>query len=371
MEKLVIKYWLKPLVTEDIFKDQFAFIPLQGRGTQSILTIIYGKILELKEKRNCFNAVLIDFSKAFDKVQPTDILNSLYQNGAPKESLYWIKSYLTDRGHCVSTNNEVSNVHNVHSGVPQGSVLGPLLFAFVISTLTPSSNNNNMYYKYADDLTILSKANLQEELNHIENWCKENSMTINIEKTKIIHFCSNKNNNCCDSYYTLYNQRIDYVNESKLLGLIISNDLKWNSFVNNSVKKASKLVFLIVQLKRANVSKDNLWKIYNIFIRCHLTYACLAWCNLPSYLLQNLAKFEKKISIIIGSKPEENIIDFMDRLNKKMAENIIINKDHPIRQLLIYIDNQRSTRHSNSIPNLIIPYCSTSLRLNSFFKFFL
>lgn len=371
LEKFVLKHWLSKIITEQKFQDQFAFIPLKGRGCQVAITVFYGRVIELISKGYYVDAILIDFSKAFDKATNSNILDSLYNLGASRECINWINQFLTGRlqhvkiGHSISTNKLVS------SGTPQGSIISPVLFACLISSLQPVSTNSQLF-KYADDVTLIhwyknkEDSVLQLEVNNINDWSARHQLTINPTKTKLIHFCGSKMR--IPPNISLNDINIEIVDNCNLLGVIISSNLKWNAHVNYTLKKSSKRIFFLVLLRRAGIAKNSIITFYNAMIRSILTYSFVATCNMPAYLFDKLIKFERRCSYVIGSNLETNISSFTDTLCKKFAEKIRNNPSHPTRQLFIINANNRSNR-SNS--NITVPYSNSSLVTNSFIKYFI
>ena len=137
--------------------------------------------------------VLIDFKKAFDLVDHHILLSKLELYGLNNEVLLWFNTYLTHRQQQVSNNNSKSDFETVTCGVPQGSILGPLLFLLFINDL-PLYMKNVSADLYADDTTLydiqtsleMIEQNLQTGLNQLHVWCRNNGMVLNSSKTKVM-----------------------------------------------------------------------------------------------------------------------------------------------------------------------------------------
>ena len=138
--------------------------------------------------------VLVDFKKAFDLVDHQILLSKLKLYGIQNETLIWFNSYLSQRRQQVVINNRKSDFKRVSCGVPQGSILGPLLFLLFINDL-PLYTNNFHTDLYADDTTLydiqesqeIIEQNFQSALNQLHVWCKSNGMLLNSAKTKVMH----------------------------------------------------------------------------------------------------------------------------------------------------------------------------------------
>ena len=178
--------------------------------------------------------VMIDFRKAFDLVDHTLLLKKLKYYKISEETISWFSSYLLGRNQKVFVNNVLSESENVICGVPQGSILGPLLFLIFINDL-PLNINNVLTDLYADDTTLYyidkSEAYIEQQLQcallKLSEWCKENGMLINTTKTKVMLITTPQRR----FYLNNYNPQLTYNNEQlsvvaceKILGVFIDNN---------------------------------------------------------------------------------------------------------------------------------------------------
>ena len=171
------------------------------------------------------------------------------------------------------------------------------------------------------------------------------------------------------SFYNIfyYHITIESIATVKLLGLLISDNLKWNEHVTSAVNKASKLFYYIVCLKRSAIRPLTLFQIYCALVRPLLTYSLTATINMPQQLIAKLARTEKRFLKIIQNQPSMTLAEFSTKVAIKFVESVKAYEDHPFRQHLTVFEPLR-TRSQRS---LLAPKCRTSLKNNSILKFFL
>ena len=206
------------------------------------------------------DVVVMDFAEAFDKVAHNRLLYKLSSYGVKGNTLGWIGSFLSGRSQKVVLEGKSSSSAPVLSGVPQGSVLGPILFLIYINDL-PEYVSNSTVRLFADDtllyLTIHNSSDcikLQEDLNNLERWESDWQMSFHPDKSKVIHITTKKKH--IIHKYTLHGHTLSSVPQIKYLGVNISQDLKWNSHINSVSSKANQtLGFLKRNLKINSQSK--------------------------------------------------------------------------------------------------------------------
>ena len=187
--------------------------------------------------------VLLDFSKAFDKVNHLKLLFKLSQHGVKGNTLNWIRAFLLGRTQAVVLEGERSSEVPVTSGVPQGSVLGPLLFLLYINDLP--QNIQSQVRLFADDtavyLTVSSFKDvniLQADLDTLQEWERTWDMEFNPGKCQVLQITRSKQP--LQPQYTLHGQVLESVDSAKYLGVTISQDLNWNNHINNIIGKANR-----------------------------------------------------------------------------------------------------------------------------------
>ena len=242
--------------------------------------------------------VLIDLSKAFDTLNHDIILSKLGYYGVSGVELRLLSNYLSDRVQYVEYLGAISQSRSIGVGVPQGSILGPLLFLIYINDLPKSSDMFNILM-YADDTTLFcnfdttcDSEKINSELEKKYRWLCSNKLSLNVGKTKFACFHTGQRIVAYPELKT-NNFIIDRVTEFKFLGLIISSNMKWKKHIDHIALKVSKIIGIMHRLKFI-LPADVLLTIYNSLILPHFNYCHLAWgSNITArhklHLLQKMA----------------------------------------------------------------------------------
>ena len=217
-------------------------------STTTAVLDVSENILEQLDKNNFVGAVLIDLKKAFDTVDHKILLKKLWCYGFQNQSFDWFESYLTDRQQLTLVNNIMSDLlHEDVYGVPQGSVLGPLLFLLYIDDIK-SVIQNAYCHLYADDTIILKGASdpdsliasLERELSNVDHWLSINKMTINTKKTEVIFFGNKAHLKKLDNKTVRYlDTPLKRKDKVKYLGVLFDEKMQWKYQIKNITQKAS------------------------------------------------------------------------------------------------------------------------------------
>ena len=194
--------------------------------------------------------ILLDFSKAFDKVNNLKLLYKLSCVVVKGNTINWIQSFLIGRTQTIVLDGESSEKVKVTSGVLQGSVLGPLLFLLYINDLP--ENIQSQFRLFADDTAVyLTVTNMQDsqvlqsDMESLQHWERTWDMEFNPGKCQVIHITRSKS--AVKSRYFMHNQELDSVDAAKYLGVTISKDLSWNTHINNITSTANKTLGFVIR----------------------------------------------------------------------------------------------------------------------------
>ena len=277
---------------------------------------------------------MIDFRKAFDLVDHQLLLNKLRIYRFSDLSLSWFKSYLSNRSQQVVINNSSSTSDDVVCGVPQGSILGPLLFLLFINDLPLSLKHLPISVDlYADDTTLYGtasdksslEANLQKALDSVHTWCLENGMLINTDKTKLMLIASRqKRNSLIDGELKITFNNIDLKTSTneKILGVHVDQNFVWNNHFQHVSQKISSHLWLLSQIQTyLTVQHRSLF--YNAYIKSHIEYCYVVWGNSCSFNAYKIEKLQRRAcKLILGNdyttldaaRKELNILSFEETI---------------------------------------------------------
>ena len=291
MEKIIKERVMKHLTDNDLLsKKQHGF--MKGRSTVTQLLNFFDDCVEQVSNGFVVDTVYFDFSKAFDTVPHKRLMNKLQSYGISGHIQRWIKSFLTGRSQFVKVNDEISECLPVISGVPQGSVLGPLLFIIFINDL-PEIVTSSIYL-FADDTKLMRKITskheadaLQKDIDALEAWAKKWLLKFNIDKCHVLTL-GNFENTQYTKRYKLNGKEIEHVFEEKDLGVHIDSELSFDKHVSTIVNKANSIVGLI-RRSFSHLDGPLFKKLYTCFVRPHLEYAQSVW---SPYLMKHKRSIE-------------------------------------------------------------------------------
>ena len=246
--------------------------------------------------------VFCDISKAFDRVWHRGLLHKSKSYGIKNNTLAWFKNYLSGRKQCVVLNSIKSTYLPVKAGVPQGSVLGPLLFLIYINDISDSLTS--LTRLFADDSSLSSssrdlniiKQEINDDLIKLIEWAKTWLVVFNPNKTEIILFT----NRFFDNYPLIEfgNQAVKFVDQHKHLGLTFCSDGKWKNHIDEIISKSSKMLGILRKLKML-LSRKCLNSMYLSFIRPILEYADIVWDGCTEIESNRLEGIQKEAARIV------------------------------------------------------------------------
>ena len=261
------------------------------RSCESQLILCINDIAKSLDSGDQTDAILLDFQKAFDKVSHLKLLHKLNQYGIRGQLNQWVSSFLSNRSQSVVLEGARSKEVAVASGVPQGSVLGPLLFSIFINDL-PSVVSSHVRL-FADDCIIYRKIKKNEDalafqvdLNQLQSWAKQWSMSFHPEKCELLRV-TNKRQPTKTSY-VMSEHTLKEVNDKKYLGITINDKLKWNKQVQTVCTKANNTLSLL-RRNMGSCPRAVKQSCYTSLVRPILEYSSTVW---DPYTKQNIDKIE-------------------------------------------------------------------------------
>ena len=290
---------------------------VNGKSCLTNLLETFDSIFSILEEGAPVDILYFDFSKAFDRVPHYRLLSKLENMGIRGQVLEIIRDFLSNRTLKVGVNGEYSEMKKVLSGVPQGSVLGPLLFVLFINDLPESVKSSIKLF--ADDLKLIGNANCREnilgDLKELEYWEKLWLLSFNVDKCKVLHVQHNDNPN--HDYY-LNGLKLKESNQEKDLGVLTSDTLLWNAQIKSCIAKANKMISWIVRnlmLREKNV----MLSVYKMLIRPHLEYCVQLWNPVPEHgswsLILELEGVQRRFTRLIdeiGTLPYSERLDILN-----------------------------------------------------------
>ena len=265
---------------------------MRGRSTTTQLLNYLDKCVEMLANGNVIDAIYFDFAKAFDTVPHRRLLKKLKGYGIDGKILEWIKSFLQNRTQSVKVNGIFSNVASVKSGVPQGSVLGPILFILYINDLPDVIQSDVLLF--ADDTKIFRSIRsakdaklLQSDIDALSRWSQDWLINFNLEKCHVLMMGKFERIKHVERY-KLDKHELEHVFEEKDLGVIFDSELKFEEHISAKVQKANAIAGLI---RRSFTYLDGqlFKKLFSSFVRPHLEYACAVW---SPFLKKNITAIE-------------------------------------------------------------------------------
>ena len=297
--------------------EQFGF--RKSHSSYMALMTLMDKLIESLDKREYIMGIFLDFSKAFDTVDHEILLKKLYHYGIRGSAYDWFYSYLTDRKQYVTYNGYSSATKCVTCGVPQRSILGPLLFLIYINDLcgvceytTPIlfADDTNLFC-CGNDLGVMEKK-VNSELTQISTWLKVNKLSLNIKKTHYMVFTRKKRQIRLN--IKIDGHSIAEVQDTKFLGVYIDNKLNWKKHISYLASKISKGIGMIIKA-RHYLNKNGLIALYYSFVYPYLIYCNHIWgCTYKSNLKRLITLQNKIVRIITSSKPRDSAQPLYEQL---------------------------------------------------------
>jgi len=330
-ERLVLQL-LFQYINDKLDPLQFAY--RSKRGVEDATLTILNKIYTHLEKPRAYVRILfVDFSSAFNTIQPHLLVKKLTSLDVSHSLIRWISNFLTQRTQYVCVNGTSSSSIMINTGAPQGCVLSPVLFTTYTNDCV-SQHPDCSLVKFADDSSLVALLQdsdniYHEEVEKLTDWCADNSLHLNVKKTKdmIIDFKCNKSP---VNPVIINDSHVQTVSEYKYLGTIIDNRLTWNSNTDAVYKKCQQRLYFMRKLRSFNVNTEMLSLFYRCFVESVLTFGIQIW--FASLSLQNRNKLSKIIHICekIANSPFEPLPYIHERRVLSLADKILDDPSHAL-----------------------------------------
>ena len=307
---------LKKAITKHIMENELLQSSQHGfMAKKSCLTNLLHcleEVTSILDSGECVDILYLDFAKAFDKVQHKRLLSKLEALNIKGEILAWIKAWLSNRKHRVVLNGKQSDWCDVPCSVPQGSVLGPILFIIYINDIDGCIEDIiALLLKFADDTKVIKRITtiadnlaLQDIINNLIAWAKKWQMSFNVSKCKILHL----GNNNPRFVYNMEGVALTAALNEKDLGVLVDQSAKPSLQVSKAAQKGNQVLGQLLRSFKCR-EKSVLVKLYKTFVRPHLEYAVQAWCPYTIKDIESIEKVQKRfvrqITSITGSYEEK------------------------------------------------------------------
>ena len=280
-EKIIRNSIVKYLEEKGLLNEsQHGFTP--GRSCLSQLLDHFDLLIEMLNSNKNADVIYLDFAKAFDVVDHHILLRKLKRLGITGKVGKWIHQFLNERTQYVTVEGKTSKCAPVISGVPQGSVLGPVLFLIMISDID-KDNIESIIRTFADDTKVIQAISsiedcktLQESLDKIYEWAERNNMKFNITKFNLVRYGQNEDLKRNTSYKNSADENIQEEKSVKDLGIQMSNDLTFTEHITNASTKCKRLVYWILRTFVTR-KKDTILKLYKTLVVPRLDYCSQLW----------------------------------------------------------------------------------------------
>ena len=386
LEKAVHQQLYSYLNNNDLLSDrQSGFRPFHS--TSTCLTEITDFLLDNMNSKQLTGSIFLDLRKAFDVIPHDLILRKMKYYGIRNCELEWFSRYLMNRKQCVSIKGTTSSLLEVKSGIPQGSILGPLIFCLYINDISKLPfHSNTKISLYADDTAMFNtdqnltkiQRNLQSDFDLISNWLVINRLFLHPQKTKVMLFGSKRklsNQHLCIKHNDIVLESVD---QMKYLGVILDNKLNWSLHISHIANKISRSIGCIRRIK-TYLSQKHLINLYFALILSYIDYCCTAWGNCSITSMNKIQKLQNRYArLVLNTDYTSSQCSMLTTLNWQSVEQrikyhkcVLIYKIHNslspsyLKPLSVNRSTMYRTRYAvNSRLNL--PYPRTEFKRRSF-----
>ena len=329
---------------------QFAYKAKRG-VEDATLTLLDLAFSHLDKAGTFVRVLMMDFSSAFNTLQPHLLIKRLLDIEVSPGLVLWIRSFLCDRPQRVSIDGIMSKELVLNTGAPQGCVLSPLLFSIYTNEMRCNTNILALV-KFADDMALIARLKDEHSLSHyfdfiskLALWFDESFLKLNIKKTKEICFGTDRASDpALLRPVQIDSENVEKVDSFKYLGTVLDKDLKFSEHVDFICKKANQRMYLIRKLKSFYVDSAVLELVYRSLVESILAFNIVTWYgNLRMKEKTRLNSIVNSASKVIG-KRQKSLPDIYRRTVKKKAQSILMDDKHPLRNCFQFLRSGRRLR---------------------------
>ena len=294
-----------------------------SRSTGDLLSYVTEHISRILDRQGETQTVALDISKAFDKVWHKGLLSKLSSYGISGPLHQLIASFLSNRQISVVLDGQKSSTKLINAGVPQGSILGPTLFLLYINDLPDSIVSKLVMY--ADDTTLFNSVErpntqlrqqlcdvMNKDLQTIADWGTDWLVSFNSSKTQSVLHSRRRNRESSQPSLQMSNSTLQDQPSVSLLGLTVSSDLSWKSYIQSISKKASQRIGSLYRASRYLHPQSTLY-LYKSTIRPLMEYCCHIWAGAPKTHLTLLDRVERRAKNLIGQQLANELLPLSHR----------------------------------------------------------
>ena len=371
-ERIVVKDYVYPSFHQSHppnldFSDQFAFQP--SASTTAALVHLFHTVTNHLHSNPYVIVYALDFSKAFDSVRHSAVLDKFSQLNIPDHIYNWIEAFFRHHSHCTKFGDEVSGFRDIQASIIQGSAIGPAAYVVTASDLRPLHRDNSMH-KYADDTYLVVPASNSQtcaaEIDNVEQWARKNNLVLNRSKSVEIIFTAPRSRRAVE-FPPPAVASIERVDSIKALGVTISRTFSVKQHVENLLAACSQTTFALRTLRHHGMPIKALQIVFQATVVAKLSYASPAWWGFASVADRNrLEAFLRRSARLEYRDPSDKALsDICEQADDKLFVKITGSDNHLLHPLLPPERNQHYSLRKRS-HNYQLPTRTTALNDSNF-----
>ena len=363
LEKIVYNHIIE-FVTNNISVSQFGF--LRNLSTLQQLLIFINTVNDSLNSNSQADVLYLDFKKAFDSVAHNELLFKLWSFGITGNLWRWLQAYLSNRVQQVSVNNTVSDVLPVVSGVPQGSILGPILFLVFVNDI-PAAVSSSLVLLFADDAKCIKSVSqtsdclsFQQDLNNLVTWSTTWNLPFNDQKCSMVRFYTN--HSPLQYNYHLNSVPVAIKTSHTDLGIIVTSDLQWKSHHLYIISKSYKFLGLLRRVFSSVTCTRAKKILYLSLVRSKLLYCSPIW---RPHLLADIKALENVQRRATKYILNDHLMDYRHRLVSLSLLPLMMIFE--IKDIIFFIKCLKQPSKWFNILDFVT-FCSGHTRSSTYFK---